>query len=95
MTITETIDRVVTHPLTAISILVGALGTVLPIPVLSALLEVVWAQAGTVFAAVSLTATQGWLPSGTAEVVVFLAAALWFGRMLYKLYRGLDRRVSS
>lgn len=95
MTWLDRFDRALTHPVTIVSVLIGAAGSFLNIPFISALLATLWAQAGTVFAGVSLLATQGWLPAGTGEAAVLVAGALFLGRITDKIWDGLERRLKQ
>lgn len=95
MTLMETVDRMLTHPVTVISTVLGILGSLFNIPVLSAVVATVWAKAGVVFGVASVTASQGWLPETTGQVFLALAAVLFLGRMLDKLWDGMKRRLDS
>ncbi|MHB9286784.1 hypothetical protein ACKVMT_07060 [Halobacteriales archaeon Cl-PHB] len=95
MTLIKKLDRLVMHPLTVASVLLGTLGSVLQIPLLSALVSTIWHQAGTAFAVVSVSASQGWLPAGTSRAAVAIVGVLFLGRMLDKLYDGVQRRLDK
>lgn len=95
MTILETLDRAVTHPLTVVSVALATVGSVFKIPLLSAVVWTVWNQAGAVFAGVSVLATQGWLPPGTGEAAMLVAGSLFLARVGDKLWDGLNRRLSE
>jgi len=95
MTLLETIDRIVMHPLTILSVLVGSAASIVQIPFVSAVVATLWNQAGTVFAMASLSASQGWLPAGTGQAAVLVAGCLFLGRMLDKLTDGIQRRLDK
>ena len=95
MSLLETLDRALMHPLTVVSVLVGMLGSVVQIPFVSALVWTAWHQAGTLFAAVSVLSTQGWLPPGTGQAAMLVAGALFLGRMGTKLWDGVERRLKE
>jgi hypothetical protein len=95
MKIVETLDQAITHPVTVVSVVVGTVGSLLPIPIVSALISTAWHQAGTLFAGVSVLATQGWLPAGTGQAAMLVAGALFLGRNLDKLWDGLQRRLKE
>ena len=95
MSIVKKLDRALMHPLTVLSVLLGMLGSVFHIPVVSAILATAWHQAGTLFAAVSVVVTQGWIPAGTGQAVMIVTGALFLGRLLDKLWDGLERRLEK
>ncbi len=95
MTVTDTIDRIVTHPLTVVSVILGLLGSLFQIPVISAVVATVWAQAGVVFGVASVTVSQGWLPPATGQAFLAVSGVLFLGRMLDKLWDGVQRRMDE
>lgn len=94
MTITDTIDRIVTHPFTIVSVALGMVGSLFQIPILSALVATIWAKAGVVFGVASVVVSQGWLPAETGQAFLAVAAVLFLGRMLDKLWDGLQKRLN-
>lgn len=95
MTLVDALDRAITHPLTVVSTVVGLLASIVHVPVVSALVWTAWNQAGTLFAAVSVVVTQGFLPPETGQAAMLVAGALFLGRMLDKLWDGLNERLEK
>lgn len=95
MTILDRIDHALTHPLTVVSTAVSLVASIVHVPVVSAAVSTAWHQAGTLFAAVSVSATQGWLPPETGEAAVLVVGMLFLARMLDKLWDGLNRRLEK
>lgn len=81
MNVTKTVKETLVHPVVSVVGGVAALGSLFPIPVLDALMETVWVNAGTLFAGVSLSASQGWVP----ELAVVAVGALYLGRIIDQL----------
>ena len=95
MSIIERIDNFITHPLTVVSTLLGLLGSMFQIPVLSALIWTLWAKAGVVFGAVSVSTSIGWLGPEIGPIAMTLAGALFLGRMLDRLWDSYRSRVNE
>ena len=95
MTIKETIDNVITHPLTVVSTILGLVGSIFHVPFLSALIGTIWAKAGIVFGFVSVSTTIGWLPAGTGQIAMTIAGAMFLGRMLERLWNSYQSRVNE
>jgi hypothetical protein len=95
----ERLDRILTHPVTVVTAAVGTLASLVQVPVLSALVGVIWAKAGTIFAVVSVSISQlgpqiGIEPS-TQQAVLLVAGALYIGRLLDKLWDAVEVRLRN
>ena len=95
MSVIDTIDRIITHPLTVVSSGLGLVGSFFQVPFLSAAIETAWAQSSLLFGATSLSASQGWLPAGWASAAVAITAVLFMGRMIQKLWSGYQARLND
>jgi hypothetical protein len=89
------LDRALMHPVTVVSVLLGAVGSLVNIPIVSAIVWTAWAKAGTVFAAVSVLVSQGWIPEGTGQAAMLVAGSLFLGRLGTKLWDGIERRLDK
>lgn len=88
----------IAHPATLASALVAAIGGLLNIPVLDALLAVVWAKAGSLFTVLSiggftLAPRVDVIPEGALSSLAIAAGGLYGAKVLYGVYQNFEERL--
>lgn len=89
-----------THPIAAASYAFTLVVAVFNIPALDAVGGVLWNQAGILFGATSVTATQlapqiDWLPMAELQVVALITGGLFVVTRLYRLWTALNDRLEE
>jgi hypothetical protein len=88
----------IAHPAALASALVAAIGGFLNIPVIEALLAVLWTQAGSLFTVLSiggftLAPRIDAIPEGTLSSIAIAAAGLYGLKLLYGVYQNFEERL--
>lgn len=90
--------EIVTHPWTTATVVIGVVGGVLQVPLVAALWDVLWSQAGALFAALSVTGFTlapevPWLPTQTIQVAALVAGGLFVLTRLHKVWTALREQL--
>jgi hypothetical protein len=93
-----TLREVIAHPATLASTVVAFIGGILNIPILEALIAVLWAKAGSLFTVLSIGGfTLGprvpMIPEGPLTTLAIIAGVLYGVKVLYGVVQNFEERV--